>query len=717
MFANAKIDKKDTNSINLNKKKNASILMTLLPLSACGGGGSPLGGGGGPAPTSTPNSTSFVETTTNVWVAEDNNDATINLRASTSHLTVTGKDGDDNISTGSGFDLIDGGNGADTIHGGDGRDIIIYDANDIVDGGADYDTILINQSNISLDLDDVSFSNIEYIELGNNNNSLTFHGSDIASITDEDFFWINGGITATVTAQNSWNYSGTGFDVIKGSPAETAVLEPALYHFYYFYDGTNEYDIRIAVEIENQVGFPAPASTFTEIAANNYIETSDLGSFISLSTSDDNLTITGGAGYDKIITGNGNDIIFAGSGSGFMVGGKGNDTITGGNLNDIIYGGAGADTLDGGDNVRYGDQISYYGSNAGVNVNLATNVVSGGHAEGDIISNFERIRGSDFDDILTGDDQNNIIDGEEGHDIISTAGGNDIIHAFGFDGSHFDTIDGGTGYDKIAFFDVEEEIDLSEMSYSNIEHLSINRGSISITLDANDIINITGAENSLRVEGDNDDTFTVSGNWTYSETEIYAHVLYDVYNNGAQELKIAREFGTINGIDREDNSFTETSDFNFVSNDPVTATFTMASTFNDLTITTTSATSYIVAGLGYDTINGGNGDDIIYGLSGDDTISGGSGNDVIAGGYGDDIISSGSGNDILIFDIDSSFDTILDFDDGNDLIDLSATGYAFDDLTITQEGSDTQIAYLDGYTITLVDFTATDITAIDFLFA
>jgi Ca2+-binding RTX toxin-like protein len=109
---------------------------------------------------------------------------------------------------------------------------------------------------------------------------------------------------------------------------------------------------------------------------------------------------------------------------------------------------------------------------------------------------------------------------------------------------------------------------------------------------------------------------------------------------------------------------------------------------------------------GNDTLNGAGGVDRIYGGSGDDTINGGTGNDWLVGG---------AGADTFVFDTNWGADRIADFENGTDLVDLTATGLGYGDLTITQSGADTLIADGAGNTITLVATLATLIDAADFI--
>jgi Ca2+-binding RTX toxin-like protein len=92
---------------------------------------------------------------------------------------------------------------------------------------------------------------------------------------------------------------------------------------------------------------------------------------------------------------------------------------------------------------------------------------------------------------------------------------------------------------------------------------------------------------------------------------------------------------------------------------------------------------------GYDLIVGQDGSDIINGNEGNDRIFGGNDNDFLFGDEGDDQINGmlgvdeltgGTGADIFVFSDathsnGSGYDTITDFEQGTDLIDLSAFGY------------------------------------------
>ena len=72
--------------------------------------------------------------------------------------------------------------------------------------------------------------------------------------------------------------------------------------------------------------------------------------------------------------------------------------------------------------------IDYSASSAAVTVNL-TNVgaQSSGDAAGDILSNFENITGSAYNDTITGDANANVVVGGAGADTLDGGAGNDTV--------------------------------------------------------------------------------------------------------------------------------------------------------------------------------------------------------------------------------------------------------------------------------------------------
>jgi Ca2+-binding RTX toxin-like protein len=112
--------------------------------------------------------------------------------------------------------------------------------------------------------------------------------------------------------------------------------------------------------------------------------------------------------------------------------------------------------------------------------------------------------------------------------------------------------------------------------------------------------------------------------------------------------------------------------------------------------------------------DGGGGFDRLNGGAGQDTLNGGAGNDTLSGGTGNDVLTGGSGSDVYVFEANWGVDQITDYRDGQDKFRITAVS-GFADLTITQVGTDTNIAF-GANSILLSGINAATITATDFLF-
>jgi Ca2+-binding RTX toxin-like protein len=143
---------------------------------------------------------------------------------------------------------------------------------------------------------------------------------------------------------------------------------------------------------------------------------------------------------ENVIGGAGNDMLAGDTNANRLEGGEGNDTIKGGAGNDFLLGGSGTDTL------------SYADSPGRVVVNLSsfTTISLGGEivepgtardgfGTSDVVSGFENVLGSSFDDVLLGN--------EFAADRLEGGAGNDELHQTG----GADHLDGGPGTDRLVF--------------------------------------------------------------------------------------------------------------------------------------------------------------------------------------------------------------------------------------------------------------------------
>jgi Ca2+-binding RTX toxin-like protein len=135
-----------------------------------------------------------------------------------------------------------------------------------------------------------------------------------------------------------------------------------------------------------------------------------------------------------------------------------------------------------------------------------------------------------------------------------------------------------------------------------------------------------------------------------------------------------------------------------------------------------------VKGLGgNDKLAGGSGGDTLIGGSGTDTLTGGVGNDALRGGEGSDKLNGGDGNDTLsgnggsddfIFARGHDADTITDFTNGSDQINLAQFDFAkFADVKALawQDGANVVIDLGGTDSITILNFTTGLLTADDFI--
>ena len=113
---------------------------------------------------------------------------------------------------------------------------------------------------------------------------------------------------------------------------------------------------------------------------------------------------------------------------------------------------------------------------------------------------------------------------------------------------------------------------------------------------------------------------------------------------------------------------------------------------------------------------------IFRGGAGDDVLTGGDGNDTLDGGDGSDSLTGDAGHDR--FTIASGFgtDTVADFTRGEDTLDLTAIALFFADLTLTQNGLNTEVTYWDyaadvENTLILKNVTSSTLIESDFAFA
>lgn len=327
--------------------------------------------------------------------------------------TLSGDAGNDSIGGESGNDLIDGGAGADTILGGAGNDTILTSGgNDSIQGGNDADLIIATATDPS----GVYNFNVDGGAGGVDNDTL-----DLSALIADG--WTISSMTQNPESNGAPGFSGQIF-LTRGAEAATI-------------NYTDIENIRLSdLIVEGTAGADLIDTAYTGDPDGDRVDNLDGAN----GSNDD--SIVAGAGDDTILAGAGNDTVLGEDGADLILGGAGNDTILGGAGNDTVAGGTGADTMDGGTGTN---TLDYSGSNGSFTVNLETNTAFGSDADGDVISNFQNVIGSNFGDTITLSSTGGTILAGGGNDGLAGGSGDDTI--FGQDGA--DTILGGAGNDVL----------------------------------------------------------------------------------------------------------------------------------------------------------------------------------------------------------------------------------------------------------------------------
>ncbi|MEC9235659.1 MAG: calcium-binding protein, partial [Pseudomonadota bacterium] len=426
-----------------------------------------------------------------------------------------------------------------------------------------------------------------------------------------------------------------------------------------------------------------------------YIIEWDAAAFANAGTNNDN-TIYGGTGDDTIYADAGDDTLYGDSGADVILGGAGSDTIYGGAEDDTIYLSSDgvADTYDAGTG---SDTLNALQLTTGIDINLddagnQTITDFGGgttNIGADVISGFQNVKGSNFDDLIQGDALNNSLRGNDGDDTVYGHDGNDYLE----DGYGADTIYGGDGDDVIVLYGDND----SDIVYAGIDQTTDNDtgdelrfnklgGDVVINLMTNTVTSnkgyvdyIYGIENITLNDDTGDDTVygnaasnTITGadNNDYINGGAGEDWLYGHDESGGLSVDPGHAAGREgNWLDylNEGGSFGVTVTLDG-SNESL-ATDTYGDTdhiFYFQHVRGTNEADTITGDQYNNLLNGNDGADILDGATGDDQINGGAGNDTIYSGAGDDTVVGGDDDDSIYGD--AGQDT-LNGDAGNDYIE------------------------------------------------
>ena len=373
------------------------------------------------------------------------------------------------------------------------------------------------------------------------------------------------------------------------------------------------------------------------------LTSASVGNFIGW-TGIENISYTGGTGFDRLTLSGGNHIVSLG------------------NADDILTVGDGTLTADGG--FGTGDGLGFQSASSGVTWNLASGIIAGATLTGTAV-NFETASGSAFNDVLVGGTTTNQFFGGGGDDILDTGTrvgsiilsgntGNDIFivrNGAIATVSNFSTV--GVGHDRV-------ETDIANFTLTDgVEDLEY-FGTAAFTGTGNSVANVivggamgdtlTGLGGDDTVGGEGGDDILDGGE---GNDRLNGGTGADSMSGGAgNDILVVDNGGDVaNGGDGSDTvqivtaglTYTVAADIETVSNHSGGA----------LTITLNALANSYGGSNGVDAVNGGDGNDTLYGLAGGDNLTGGAGIDRLFGDAGNDFLFGGDGNDLLYGGFDS----------------------------------------------------------------
>ncbi|MEP4196087.1 MAG: calcium-binding protein [Aliishimia sp.] len=438
--------------------------------------------------------------------------------------------------------------------------------------------------------------------------------------------------------------------------------------------------------------------------------------------------ISGGEGADKIDGGRGNDTIFGGQGDDDIDGGRGDDFIRGGAGADKINGGRGEDkvtyhTSSAGVQVNLDSGKGRGGDAEGDTLKNIENIR--GSSFDDVLT------GSNGKNVIYGGRGNDTIHNTGSGDKLYGEQGDDRFVLNTTDNLSTVLIDGGTGDDTIFITGQNKNEDMRGADISDVEHLELNASldrkftftaqqvdpfeTISAvtpgdgrstevqleiqmkdktTLDlvdtvfegftARDLVKIIGDNSSETITGSSISDF-INGN--SGNDNIKGGAGNDVIKggSGADTIEGGAGADVLDAGDGDDivsyassdagvvvNLVTETASGGHATGDVIKDFRGIIGSDHDDTLTGKDNANKINGGAGDDSIIGLGGDDTLRGGAGDDFIDGGNGADRISGGTGNDIVDLGSDDnkDVFIFNFGDDSDTVRNFDQGEDRVEL-----------------------------------------------
>ena len=309
-----------------------------------------------------------------------------------------------------------------------------------------------------------------------------------------------------------------------------------------------------------------------------------------------------------------------------------------------------------------------------------------------------RLEGRAGNDNLDGGAGHDSLQGGEGDDTLTGRGGNDRL----WGGGGYDSLEGGSGADELRGGAGDDKL---------------NGGTDNDSLygeEGNDrLIGGLGHDTLFGSTGD-DKLIGAAGNDAL-EGEEGNDTLFG--NAGGDKLRGGRDNDTLNGGEDSDEVWGEEGNDRVIGGRGDDRLF--GSTGDDKLIGA-AGNDTLEGEEDNDTLFGNAGNDRLFGNAGDDRLWGAGGDDTLEGGIGNDRLGGGAGADLFVLDVAHGADTITDFANGDDRIDLSgfnlSNGYRDVAATAVAGGVRIDLSAHGGGTILLRNAALGDLDASDFLF-
>ena len=660
------------------------------------------------------------------------------LFGGTGNDTITGSDTDwylrERLFGGDGNDIIDGGGGRDIIYGGAGDDSLT--------GGSGADIFVFSEGHGTDTIQDFNAAEGDKIHLIGFDKTITWAqlSGKITTVTDPNDDTI---VTGVQIDLSDW---GGGTITLKGV-TKTDLTEDNFYL-------SGAWTVwRYGDSDDNEIDGGG---------GNNLIYGFEGADTLRGEQGDD--WLFGGEGADALDGGEGDDVLFGGEGDDTLTGGAGEDMLIGGEGDDMLTGGADADTFvfgedSGNDTITDFDttQDKIHLATLAQTITWAqlqskiTTVTDPGDPNTVIALKIDLTDWGGGTITLTG--LTAVSDLTEDMFILDKIVGADGVDDTLQGGTSDDEMTGGTGADTFVFNEDSGSDTITDFSTTEGDRIDLTAFTSSITWAQLQAV-MTQVDDDPLTTGE-DETATVIDLSSFGGGSI---TLKGVTKTDlTEDMFVLDDFAGGTGDDTLEGGATDdtltggggadTFVFSPGHGDDRITDFTADTDKIDLTAFTgiTGLDDLIYWQSGGDTLiylrfDGGgtirlegvlpdelDADDFVFyqdqytGTAGAETLVGGAGDDTITGLGGDDTLTGNDGYDTFVFAAGHGDDTVTDFTDGEDLIDLSAfTGITqFSDLTVTQEGNHVKIdlsGQTDGGSITLQNILLADIDEDDFVF-